>query len=84
MASAKPSIVTGHEESEVKHNFEISNGGFYYYDNNKLNQIITKINHLIESPKDSLEIGVNAREFIIEEFSMEKILSIFANKIDFI
>ncbi len=80
MASAKPSIVTGHEESEVKHNFEISNGGFYFYDENKLNQIMTKINHLIESPKDSVEIGNNARKFIIEKFSMEKILNNFENE----
>jgi colanic acid biosynthesis glycosyl transferase WcaI len=77
MASAKPSIVTGHEESEVKHNFEISNGGFYFYDENKLNQIMTKINHLIESPINSVEIGNNARKFIIEKFSMEKILNNF-------
>lgn len=77
MASAKPSIVTGHEESEVKHNFEISNGGFYFYDENKLKKIMTKINHLIELPKDSVEIGNNARKFIVEKFSMEKILSDF-------
>ena len=81
MASAKPSIVTGHEESEVKHNFEISNGGFYFYDENKLNQIMTKINYLIDSPKDSVEIGENARKFIIEKFSMEKILNIFEKEI---
>lgn len=77
MASAKPSIVTGHEESEVKHNFEISNGGYYFYDENKLNQIMAKISYLIEKPKDSSEIGENARKFIIEKFSMEKILRTF-------
>jgi colanic acid biosynthesis glycosyl transferase WcaI len=80
MASAKPSIVTGHEESEVKHNFEISKGGFYFYDENKLNQIMTKINHLIESPKDSSEIGNNSRKFIIEKFSMEEILNNFESE----
>lgn len=77
MASAKPSIVTGHEESEVKHNFEISKGGFYFYDENKLNQILTKINYLNEYPHESKEIGENARKFIIEKFSMKKILSDF-------
>jgi len=80
MASAKPSIVTGYEESEVKHNFEISKGGFYFYDENKLNQIMTKINYLIQSPHSSIEIGNNARKFIIEKFSMEKVLSIFENE----
>jgi colanic acid biosynthesis glycosyl transferase WcaI len=77
MASAKPSIVTGHEESEVKHNFEISNGGFYFYDENKLEQITEKVNYLIESPVDSVEIGENARKFIIDRFSIEKTLRNF-------
>jgi colanic acid biosynthesis glycosyl transferase WcaI len=77
MASAKPSIVTGHEESEVKHNFEISNGGFYFYDENKLEQITEKVNYLIESPIDSVEIGENARKFIIDRFSIEKTLRNF-------
>ena len=81
MASAKPSIVTGHEESEVKHNFEVSNGGFYYYEENKLEKIIEKIKNLIEFPQESKETGENAREFIIEKFSMEKILSIFKGNI---
>ena len=81
MASAKPSIVTGYEESEVKHNFEVSNGGFYYYEENKLEKIIEKIKNLIEFPQESKETGENAREFIIEKFSMEKILSIFKGNI---
>ena len=81
MASAKPSIVTGHEESEVKQNFEISNGGFYYYSNNKLNEILSKINHLKEYPQDSKEIGENARKFIIEKFSMEGILYNFKKEL---
>lgn len=80
MASAKPSIVTGHEGSEVKYNFEFSNGGFYFCDENKINKIMTKINHLIELPINSVEIGNNARKFIIEKFSMEKILNNFENE----
>lgn len=82
MASAKPSIVTGHQESEIKHNFEISNGGFYFYKENKLIQIIKKIHHLIEDSKVHNEIGDNARKFIIEKFSMEKILSNFEENIN--
>lgn len=72
MASAKPSIVTGHKESEVKHNFEISNGGFYFYDEKSLEQITNKIQQLIESPQDSKEIGENARKFIIDKFFNDK------------
>jgi colanic acid biosynthesis glycosyl transferase WcaI len=80
MASGKPSFVTGHEESEVKYNFEISNGGFYFYSENKLSQIIKKIDYLIESPEKSIEIGNNARKFIIDKFSMETILTNFENE----
>lgn len=79
MASAKPSIVTGHEESEVKHNFEISNGGFYFFSNNKLDEILAKINHLMEYPQEAKEIGENARNFIIEKFSIEKVLIKFVD-----
>ena len=81
MASAKPSIVTGHEESEVKYNFEISKGGFYFHDEIKLEKTIEKIKNLIEFPQESKETGENAREFIIEKFSMDKILSIFNGNI---
>lgn len=80
MASAKPSIVTGHEDSEVRTNFEISNGGFYFYENNSLEQIVQKINCLITSSDMSKQIGKNARKFIIEKFSMEKILNNFESE----
>jgi colanic acid biosynthesis glycosyl transferase WcaI len=81
MASAKPSIVTGHEESEVKHNFEVSNGGFYYYEEDKLDQILEQVNYLIESPEDLKETGNNARKFIIEKFSMNSVLNNFEQNI---
>jgi colanic acid biosynthesis glycosyl transferase WcaI len=80
MASEKPSIVTGHEDSEVRTNFEISNGGFYFYENNSLELIMDKINCLIASSDLSREVGKNARKFVIEKFSMEKILNAFEDE----
>ena len=82
MASGKPSIVTGHCDSEVRHNLEISNGGFYFYDQNSLEQILEKIQQLIENPQKNLEIGDNARKFIIEKFSIDKILCKFEEVIN--
>ena len=58
----------------------MSNGGFYFYSENKLSQIIKKIDYLIESPEKSIEIGNNARKFIIDNFSMETILTKFENE----
>ena len=65
----------------MKHIFEFYIRGFYYYEENKLKKIIEKIKNLIEFPQESKETGENAREFIIEKFAMEKILSIFKGNI---
>ena len=80
MASAKPSIVTGHEDSEVRTNFEISNGGFYFHENNSLELIMEKINCLKASSDMSKQVGKNARKFIIEKFYIEKILNNFESE----
>jgi colanic acid biosynthesis glycosyl transferase WcaI len=82
MASAKPSIVTGHENSEVKYNFEISDGGFYFYDVNKMEQIIETVKKLIENPFQSENMGINSRKFVIDKYSMEKVLGQFQKDIE--
>ena len=81
MASEIPSIVTGHENSEVKHNFAISNGGFYFYEEDKMFKIKNQIISLIEDDQLSKSIGKNARKFVIENFSIEKILADYQDKL---
>lgn len=81
MASAKPSIVTGFQYSEVKSNFEIADGGFYFYEDNRLELIMDKISILISNPLLSKQLGENARNYIIEKFSKEKILTTFKGKL---
>ena len=81
MASEIPSIVTGHENSEVKHNFAISNGGFYFYEEDKMFKIKNQIISLIEDDQLSKSIGKNARKFVIENFSIEKILADYQYKL---
>lgn len=81
MASSIPSIVTGHEDSEVKNNFAQSKGGFYFYDDDALNQILKTIKELIDNPLLSEITGKNAREFVIEKFSKDKILTNFENEV---
>ena len=82
MASGKPSIVTGHEESEVKHNFEISDGGFYYFGVDKMDQIIQNIKNLVKNKGVSEKIGKQAREFVIKNYSMESVLGQFQKLIE--
>ena len=41
---------------------------------------MTKINHLIKSTQEYKDVGNNARKFIIDKFSMEKILNNFENE----
>jgi colanic acid biosynthesis glycosyl transferase WcaI len=81
MASAKPSIVTGHEDSEIKINFENSQGGYYFHENT-IEVIKRSILHLKNNPKNSNEVGIAARNFVIEHFSYEKVLSEFQLKIE--
>jgi colanic acid biosynthesis glycosyl transferase WcaI len=82
MASGKPSIVTGHEESEVKHNFEISDGGFYYFGVDKMDQILQNIKNLVKNKGVSEKIGKQAREFVIKNYSMESVLGQFQKLIE--
>ena len=82
MASGKPSIVTGHEESEVKHNFEISHGGFYYFGGDKMDQIMQNIKNLVKNKGVSKKIGKQARDFVIKNYSMESVLGQFQKLIE--
>jgi colanic acid biosynthesis glycosyl transferase WcaI len=81
MASSIPSIVTGYKESEVKNNFEESKGGFYFYEENSLEQIMEKIQELINNPSLYKETGKNARKFVIEKFYKENILTNFEKEL---
>jgi len=80
MASAKPSIIIGNKESEVKIILETSKGGFYYTEYNE--KIINDLNRLLKNRSDFNIIGDNARAFVIENFSKNKILSKFINKLN--
>ena len=82
MASARPSIVTGYAESEVKTNFESANGGFYFSGRDTMDNIQKCIAKLSHDRLYAQTIGANARRFIVENYSLEKILSTFQKKIE--
>lgn len=73
MASAKPSIIIGNPESEVKSIFEASSAGMYFSEYTV--EIVNGL-RLLTSDKEKMRIrGEKTRNFVIENFSKEKILS---------
>jgi len=81
MASAVPSIVTGNLDSEVAKVFEKSKGG-YFFDSDDFDKTINAIENLMKDKELSLEMGENARRYIINNFSSSKVLSNFREKIE--
>jgi len=80
MASAKPSIITGHLDSEVKKIIENSKGGFYF-SNNSLSNVINQLNILSTNSQKANEIGLQARNYVVNHFSKDKILQDFVNEL---
>ena len=73
MASAKPSVIIGNDNSEVKTIFEESKGGLYFtkYSSN----LIIEMDHLLSNPSLNKKMGKNARNYVIENYSKYQILS---------
>ena len=80
MASGKPSVVSGHEISEVNTIITESNGGYYFTGNNAADEIYSSLLE-IKNSTATTNMGENARIYIIEKFSEKLILSNVAFKI---
>jgi len=81
MASKKPSIITGNKNSEVANIIDQSRGGFYFSGNDAY-PVYETILELKNNSKLSNEMGENARLFITDKFSEQKILTDFVAKIN--
>lgn len=81
MASAKPSIVTGNLKSEVATVFKDSNGGFYF-DGKSIDDIIKKIKQLKEDKSFCFDLGQNAKAYVEEKYSKDKVLNKFINQLE--
>ncbi len=81
MASAKPSLVSGNNKSEVVKVIKESQGG-KFFDSNNINAIINFIEKLRKDTYLAENYGKNARQYIIENFSKEKILKNMRDKIE--
>jgi len=81
MASEKPSIIAGNNKSEVKKVMEDSGGG-YYFENNEVKKIVDTIQRLKNNKDEAITKGKNARIYVKEHFSSEKILPKFKEHLD--
>lgn len=80
MASEKPSLILGNEFSEIKLIFEESHGGLYFSKYSK--EVVKVIKDLFENKEKANIMGKNARLYIINKFSKEKILSNMINQLN--
>ena len=80
MASEKASIIAGNPKSEVAEVIEKSQGG-YYFKNDQAEAIIRQIEDLLTHPDKAQTTGKNARKYILEHFSGDKILAGFVKKL---
>ena len=74
MASGKPSIITGNQNSEVNTIIKESNGGYYLSQNNPENEIYKTLLDL-KNNADINFMGEKARKYILEKFSEKAIFS---------
>ena len=83
MASQKPSLISGNKKSEVATIINQSEGGFYFSENDALS-VYNTILELKNNPILSNQIGINARNYIINKFSENQVLEDFEKKIKMI
>lgn len=81
MASARPSIITGHPAAEPAKILKESKGGFY---NATIDSslIIDQLNELRTTPEMAISQGVNARKYIVEKFARIPILEKFVTALN--
>ena len=81
MASGKPSIVTGSMDSEVAKVYQESKGG-YFFDGSSTDEIVNSILALKNDSKLREKLGDNARNYVVDKYSKEKVLNRFINELE--
>lgn len=81
MASGKPSIITGHKDSETATIFNQNLLGYFLPQSNP-EVILEKINILRNDILLANQMGENAKKYVFENFSEEVILDKFTQKIN--
>ncbi|MGV3461650.1 MAG: WcaI family glycosyltransferase [Flavobacterium sp.] len=81
MASTKVSIVTGNENSEIKQIFEKMSCGVFKSSGNE-SDVYDQVQYLKNNPAISADMGRNARNFVAQSFSEERIMNSILTKVN--
>ena len=79
MASTKPSLIIGNDKSEVKSIFDASKAGLYYSE--YTSDVVSGLKLITSDKAKAQKDGKEARNYVIENFSKEKILSNMLKKL---
>ena len=82
MASGKPSIIIGNKQSEINAILQESKGGLFF--TNYSSEIIKALDELTQDKQLMIQYGLNARQFVVDNFSKKMILNNFLNKVNII
>ena len=80
MASAKPSLIIGHKDSEINSIFKSIDIGLYYDKYSK--EVVKELDKLTSHTSRKKEMGKNARAYVLEHFSKEEVLKSVLKKLD--
>ncbi len=81
MASERPSLITGNEDSEVASIIREAKAG-RYLQSKETNEVKDYINNLVSKKRESVEYGKSAREYVSDNFSKQNILNKFYDTFD--
>lgn len=79
MASKRPSLITGHLESEVSKIITKSQGGVYLA--NEISVVLKAFDEIFSNTTARYNMGINAQKFVAKNYDKDTILSNFESKI---
>tara|TARA_B110000046_G_scaffold173149_1_gene195505 strand:+ start:13451 stop:14656 length:1206 start_codon:yes stop_codon:yes gene_type:complete len=80
MASAKPSIIIGHKDSEINTTFKITDAGLFFDHYSK--EVIKRLDQLTSEDIRMKNMGSNSRAYVLNHFSKEMILNRMLKKVN--
>ena len=80
MASAKPSIIIGHKDSEINSTFKTTDAGLFFDHYSK--EVIKQLDQLTSEDTRMKNMGSNSRAYVLNHFSKEMILNRMLKKVN--
>ena len=80
MASAKPSIIIGHKDSEINCTFKLTDAGLFFDHYSK--EVIIQLDQLTSDDTRMKNMGNNSRTYVLNHFSKGMILDRMLKKVN--